>query len=49
VILFLFFGRIWFAAERGQLVGDPVSFALNDRSCLFYALCLVVAFLAAVN
>ena len=49
VILFLFFGRIWLAAERGELVSDPVLFALNDRSCLFYGLCVLLTFAVAVN
>jgi 4-hydroxybenzoate polyprenyltransferase len=49
VILFLFFGRIWIAAERGELSeDDPVAFALMDRTCLFYGLCLLLDFVAAV-
>lgn len=49
VILFLFFGRIWLSAERGELVEDPVAFALRDRSCLFYALSLFLVFVVAIN
>jgi hypothetical protein len=45
----LFFGRIWLAAGRRELISDPVVFALNDWTCLFYGLCLLLAFAVAVN
>ena len=44
-ILFLFLGRIWLLAQRGQLHDDPVAFALKDRVSLLLGLlmCLDLA------
>ena len=48
IVLFLFFGRVWLAAERRELVDDPLAFALRDPHCLAYALLLAACFLLAV-
>ena len=48
-LLFLFFSRIWLAAERGLLSGDPVTFALTDRTCLVYAGLLGVLVVVALS
>lgn len=44
-ILFMFLGRVWLVAQRGQLRDDPVAFALKDRIslCLGIAMGVVVA------
>lgn len=44
VVLFLFFGRIWLAAERRLLIEDPLAFALRDPHCLLYGLLLAACF-----
>jgi hypothetical protein len=48
IILLLFFSRIWLTAERGQLTGDPVTFALKDKACIFFAVVLIAVFLTAL-
>jgi len=47
VVLFLFFGRVWLAAERREIIDDPVAFALNDAYCLAYGLLLLIVYIAA--
>ena len=47
-ILFLFLGRIWLLSQRGQLLDDPVAFALRDRISLFLGALMVTGFLLAV-
>jgi 4-hydroxybenzoate polyprenyltransferase len=48
-VLFYWLGRVWFLARRGELPGDPVSFALTDRISLAAGgLILLVAAAASV-
>jgi 4-hydroxybenzoate polyprenyltransferase len=47
-ILFLFLGRIWMVAQRGELNDDPVEYALKDRQSLLYAITALVALVAAL-
>jgi 4-hydroxybenzoate polyprenyltransferase len=47
-ILFLFLGRIWLLSQRGQLLDDPVAFALKDRVSLLLGLLMSVVFAAAL-
>ena len=47
-VLFLFLGRIWLLSHRGQLLDDPVAFALKDRVSLLLGALMVAGFLAAV-
>lgn len=47
-ILFLFLGRIWILSHRGQLLDDPVSFALKDPVSLALGCAMVIGFLAAL-
>jgi hypothetical protein len=47
-ILLYWVSRIWFLAQRGDLPGDPVAFAVRDRASLF-AGALVVAVLAVAT
>jgi 4-hydroxybenzoate polyprenyltransferase len=46
-VIFLFLGRIWLLSQRGQLLDDPVAFALKDRVSLFLGTVLVLGFAAA--
>jgi 4-hydroxybenzoate polyprenyltransferase len=48
VIIFLWLGRIWLLAHRGELQDDPVAFALKDRVSLIYGATMVLIFAAAV-
>ena len=47
-IIFLFLGRIWLLSQRGQLLDDPVAFALTDRVSLMLGALLAMGFLLAV-
>jgi 4-hydroxybenzoate polyprenyltransferase len=47
-ILFLFLGRIWLLSHRGQLLDDPVAFALKDRTSLLLGGMMALGFLLAV-
>jgi 4-hydroxybenzoate polyprenyltransferase len=47
-ILFLFLGRIWLLSQRGQLLDDPVAFALTDRVSLLLGGLMTLVFLIAV-
>ncbi len=47
-ILFLFLGRIWLLSQRGQLLDDPVAFALKDRVSVLLGTLMALGFLAAV-
>jgi 4-hydroxybenzoate polyprenyltransferase len=47
-ILFLFLGRIWLLSQRGQMLDDPVAFALRDNVSLFYGFAMGLGFLAAI-
>jgi len=47
-ILFLFLGRIWLLSQRGQLLDDPVAFALKDRISLLLGALMAAGFLLAV-
>jgi 4-hydroxybenzoate polyprenyltransferase len=43
-ILFLFLGRVWLLSQRGELLDDPVSFALKDRVSLLLGAAMLVGF-----
>lgn len=47
-ILFLFLARIWLLSHRGQLLDDPVAFALKDKVSLLLGVLMAAAFLLAV-
>lgn len=47
-ILFLFLGRVWLLSHRGQLLDDPVAFALKDRVTLALGALMAAGFLLAV-
>jgi 4-hydroxybenzoate polyprenyltransferase len=47
-ILFLFLGRIWLLSQRGQMLDDPVAFALKDRVSLVYGFAMALGFAAAI-
>lgn len=47
-IIFLFLSRVWLLSHRGQLLDDPVAFALKDRISLLLGALLTAGFLAAV-
>lgn len=47
-VLFLFLGRVWLLAQRGQLHDDPVAFALKDRVSLILGLIMALSFALAV-
>ena len=47
-ILFLFLGRVWLRAQRGQLDDDPVAFVLKDRTSLLLGLMMCATFAAAL-
>jgi 4-hydroxybenzoate polyprenyltransferase len=47
-ILFLFLGRVWLLSQRGQLLDDPVAFALKDRVSLLLGAMMTAGFLLAV-
>ncbi len=46
--LFLFLGRIWLLSHRGQLLDDPVAFALKDRVSLLLGAMMAAGFMLAV-
>jgi hypothetical protein len=46
--IFLFLSRVWLISHRGQLLDDPVAFALKDPVSLVLGGLLGFAFLAAV-
>lgn len=46
--IFLFLSRVWLISHRGQLLDDPVAFALKDPVSLVLGALSGVAFLAAV-
>jgi 4-hydroxybenzoate polyprenyltransferase len=48
-ILFLFVGRIWLFAQRGQLRDDPVAFVLKDRISLLLGLLMSIIFAGALT
>jgi 4-hydroxybenzoate polyprenyltransferase len=48
MIIFLWLGRIWLLAARGELEDDPVSFAIVDRVSLFLGLLLAIFTLLAL-
>jgi len=45
-VLFYWISRIWFVAHRGQLVDDPVKYAITDRHS--WACAFIIAVLAGV-
>lgn len=47
-VLFLFLARIWVLSHRGQLLDDPVAFALKDRVSLFLGALMALGFAAAL-
>lgn len=47
-VIFLFLGRIWLLSQRGELLDDPVAFALKDRVSILLGALLALAFAAAV-
>jgi hypothetical protein len=46
-ILFLWLGRIWLLANRGEMHDDPVIFALHDRVSWAMGAVVAAAFLLA--
>ncbi len=46
--LFLFLGRVWLLSQRGELLDDPVFFALRDWPSLLLGAVMVAGFLAAL-
>lgn len=46
--IFLFTCRVWLLAHRGQMMDDPVAFALKDRPCLGLGLLVGIALLLAI-
>ena len=46
--VFLWVGRIWLLAHRGQMTDDPVVFALTDKISLGLGGAVVLAFLLAL-
>ncbi|BBE71234.1 UbiA family prenyltransferase [Oharaeibacter diazotrophicus] len=47
-ILFLFLGRVWLVAQRGNMRDDPVAFALKDRVSLALGTAMGLVVAAAV-
>lgn len=47
IILFLWIGRIWMIAQRGELNDDPVAFALQDRQSLVLGAVMATVFVLA--
>jgi len=47
-LIFLWMGRVWLLASRGELDDDPVVFAIKDRASLALGAVLFAAVLAAV-
>lgn len=47
-VIFLFLGRVWLLSRRGQLLDDPVAFALGDRVSLALGALLTAGFMLAV-
>lgn len=47
-VIFLFLGRVWLLSHRGQLLDDPVAFALRDRVSLALGALLTAGFMLAV-
>jgi 4-hydroxybenzoate polyprenyltransferase/phosphoserine phosphatase len=47
-VLFLFLGRVWLLSQRGQMVDDPVAFALRDRISLVLGAVTGAGFAAAL-
>lgn len=47
-IVFLFLGRIWLLSHRGELLDDPVAFALKDRVSLLLGGLMALFFLCAI-
>ena len=47
-IVFLFLGRIWLAAQRGELHDDPIAFALKDPFSLWLGVLLILVLVVAV-
>lgn len=47
IILFLWIGRIWMIAQRGELNDDPVAFALQDRQSLVLGVVMATVFVLA--
>ncbi len=47
-VIFLFLGRVWLLSHRGQLLDDPVAFALRDRVSLVLGALLTAGFMLAV-
>ncbi|CAN7337572.1 UbiA family prenyltransferase [Phenylobacterium sp. LjRoot219] len=48
VLIFLWLGRVWTLATRGEMHHDPVVFALRDQVSYFLGALMGVAFLAAL-
>jgi 4-hydroxybenzoate polyprenyltransferase len=48
-VIFLFLGRVWLFSHRGQLLDDPVAFALKDPISVMLGALLGLGFLAAVT
>jgi hypothetical protein len=47
VATMLWYFRIWHLARGGKLLGDPVIFALFDRTCIALAAVTLASFVAA--
>jgi 4-hydroxybenzoate polyprenyltransferase len=48
-VIFLFLARVWLFSHRGQLLDDPVAFALKDPISVLLGAVLGLGFLAAVT
>jgi 4-hydroxybenzoate polyprenyltransferase len=48
-VIFLFLARVWLFSHRGQLLDDPVAFALKDPISVMLGAVLGLGFLAAVT
>jgi 4-hydroxybenzoate polyprenyltransferase len=43
-LMFLFIIRIWLVSARGEMMDDPVAFAIKDRMCLGLLVLLMICF-----
>ena len=46
--LIYWMNRTWMMARRGEVEGDPVSFALKDRRSMFVGVAMACVFVAAL-
>jgi hypothetical protein len=43
-LVFLFIVRIWHVSVRGEMMDDPVAFAIGDKSCIGLLVLLLACF-----